>query len=159
MKKLVNSIEKIQLFMGMFLITIFLITILLQIIFRIFEISAMWTEDIIKNSFVWAVFMGASVMVRHKAHFSFTSLADKLIGEKKILHDIVLCLAMLIFSIAMIYYGYIVSNRFWNYRWLNIPTFKMGWTWLCLPISGITMSIYLISQIIENILEFKELKK
>ncbi|MGL6169124.1 MAG: TRAP transporter small permease [Fusobacteriaceae bacterium] len=156
MKRLVNSIEKLQMSAGIIFISTFLITIISQIIFRYLEISAMWTEDIIKNSFIWAVFMGASVMVNHKAHFSFTSLADKLTGDKKIMHDIFVSAVMLIFTTATIYYGYIVTDKFWNYQWTNIPNFKMGWTWLCLPISGVTMTFYLISQIVENI---KILKK
>ena len=151
MKKLVNIIEKIQMSAGVLFITTFLTTILMQIVLRILQISAMGTEDIIKNSFIWAVFMGASVMVNHKAHFSFTSLADKLTGNKKVLHEILVCAIMLVFSLAIAYYGYLVTDRFWHYQWSNIPSFKMGWTWMCLPVSGVTMSIYLMYQIYENI--------
>lgn len=156
MKKIINYIEKVQMLAGVLFISIFLITILAQIAFRIFSISAMWSEDIIKNSFIWAVFMGSAVMVNHKAHFAFTSLADKLTKDKKIKHEILISAIMLFFSIAMTRYGYIVTNKFWNYTWTNIPEFKMGWAWLCLPVSGATMSLYLIGQIIENLIKLKK---
>lgn len=156
MKKWISFVEKLQMLTGIIFISTFLVTIISQIILRYLKISAMWTEDVIKNSFIWAVFMGASVMVNHKEHFSFTSLADKLTGDKKIIHNIFISAIMLIFTIATTYYGYIVTDKFWNYQWTNIPNFRMGWIWLCLPISGITMTLYLISQIVENI---KILKK
>ena len=156
MKKIVVQIKNIQMMAGVIFISIFLITILLQIILRVVEISAMWTEDVIKNSFVWAVFMGAAVMVAEKEHFSFTTFADKFKGKKKILLEISVCSIMSVFSLAMFYYGVIVTNKFWNYQWANIPTFKMGFAWLCLPICGATMTIYLFYQILENIMKIKK---
>ena len=55
------------------------------------------------------------------------------------------------FAVLMAYYGYKLTQKFWNYTWTNIPSFKRGPTWTCLPICGVTSTIYLIAQIIEEI--------
>ena len=64
---------------------------------------------------------------------------------------VIISLLMLFFAILMAYYGYKVTKQFWNYTWNNIPSFKRGPTWLCLPICGVTSAIYLVQQIIEEI--------
>ena len=59
--------------------------------------------------------------------------------------------SMYSFAVLMAYYGYKLTQKFWNYTWTNIPAFKRGPTWTCLPICGVTSAIYLIAQIIEEI--------
>ena len=103
-------------------------------------------------SFIWAVFMGAGAMVYEKRHFAFTSISDMLKdGPAKKILSIVISLIMLYFAILMAYYGYKVTKQFWNYTWVNIPKFKRGPTWLCLPLCGVTSAIYLVFQIIDDI--------
>lgn len=103
-------------------------------------------------SFIWAVFMGAGAMVYEKRHFAFTSISDMMKNEKiKSILAIVIAGLMLYFAILMAYYGYKVTRQFWNYTWVNIPAFKRGPTWLCLPICGVTSAIYLVNEIIEEI--------
>lgn len=96
--------------------------------------------------------MGAAAMVYEKQHFAFTSVSDKLTNEKlkKILR-IVIALIMLAVSILMFYYGFRVTIQFWNYRWVSIPDFKRGPTWLCIPVCGATSALYLIGQIVEDV--------
>lgn len=140
--------QKIQIGIGGIFLAIFLLTIVYQMITRFLGISATWTEDVTQYSFIWAVFMGASAMVYEKAHFAFTSISDLIKNEriKGILSVIISCV-MLVFAVAMVYYGVIITQRFWNYTWVNIPAFKRGPTWLCLPVAGVTSSIYILNQI------------
>lgn len=96
--------------------------------------------------------MGAAAMVYEKQHFAFTSVSDKLTNEKlKKILGIVIALIMLVVSILMFYYGFRVTIQFWNYRWVSIPDFKRGPTWLCIPVCGATSALYLIGQIVEDV--------
>lgn len=151
MKKAIDMLQKIQIAIGGFFLFIFLITVVCQMLTRYAGIAATWTEDVSMYSFIWAVFMGAGAMVYEKRHFAFTSLSDMMKNQKiKKILSIVISLVMLYFSILMIYYGYKVTKQFWNYTWINIPAFKRGPTWSCVPICGATSAIYLIQQIIED---------
>lgn len=155
-RKIRNSIEQLQIKIGAIFIALFLATILLQIYARVTNIPVTWSEDVAKYSFVWAVFMGSAWAVGRDEHFAFTALGDKLKGDKKIILSIVIHLVSLIFTIAMTKYGFDVTLKFWNYTWANIPTFKMGFVWMSLPITGITMSFYLVMHVIEGILLLKK---
>ena len=152
MKKSIDILQKIQIAIGGFFLAVFLITITFQMFTRFASISATWTEDITMYSFIWAVFMGASAMVHEKAHFSFTSLSDNIKNPKvKKILAIIIAFIMLFFSVLMAYYGVIIAKQFWNYTWVNLPQFKRGPTWLCIPIAGVTSAIYLLNQIVEDV--------
>ena len=141
MKKAIEWMQKIQIAVGGFFLCIFLLTVVFQMLSRYIGIAATWTEDVSMYSFIWAVFMGAGAMVY-----------DMPKNEKiKSVLAIIISLVMLVFAVLMAYYGYKLTQKFWNYTWTNIPSFKRGPTWTCLPICGVTSTIYLIAQIIEEI--------
>lgn len=152
MKKAIAMLQKIQIAVGGFFLFVFLVTVVFQMLSRYLGIASTWTEDVSMYSFIWAVFMGAGAMVYEKRHFAFTSISDMMKNEKiKSILAIIIAGLMLFFAILMAYYGYKVTRQFWNYTWVNIPAFKRGPTWLCLPICGVTSAIYLVNEIIEEI--------
>lgn len=152
MKKAIAMLQKVQIATGALFLLVFLITVIYQMLSRYLGIAATWTEDVSMYSFIWAVFMGAGAMVYEKRHFAFTSLSDMLKNEKiKSALSIIIALIMLFFAVLMVYYGYKVTKQFWNYTWVNIPSFKRGPTWLCVPLCGVTSSIYLLNHIVEDI--------
>ncbi|MGN0157742.1 MAG: TRAP transporter small permease [Brotaphodocola sp.] len=152
MKKAIDMIQKIQVAIGGFFLLIFLLTVVFQMLSRYVGIAATWTEDVSMYSFIWAVFMGAGAMVYENRHFAFTSISDMLKNKTiKSILAIIIYLIMLIFAVLMVFYGYKVTKQFWNYTWTNIPSFKRGPTWLCLPLCGVTSTIYLVELIIEEI--------
>ena len=101
--------------------------------------------------------MGAAAMVYEKQHFAFTSISDKLKDENvKTILSIIIAIIMLVVSVLMFYYGCRLTKQFWNYRWVNIPDFKRGPTWLCIPVCGATSTLYLIGQIMESVNSLKK---
>lgn len=152
MKKAIAMLQKIQIAVGGFFLCVFLVTVVYQMLSRYLGIAATWTEDVSMYSFIWAVFMGAGAMVYEKRHFAFTSISDMMKNEKvKSVLAIIIAVLMLFFAVLMAYYGYKVTKQFWNYTWVNIPAFKRGPTWLCLPICGVTSAIYLVNEIVEEV--------
>lgn len=152
MRKAIDMLQKIQIAVGAFFLSIFLLTVVFQMLSRYAGIAATWTEDVSMYSFIWAVFMGAGAMVYEERHFAFTSISDMMKNEKlKNVLAIIIAIVMLVFAILMLNYGIKVTKQFWNYTWVNIPKFKRGPTWLCLPLCGATSAIYLINIIVLNI--------
>lgn len=153
MRKAIDWLAKIQIAVGAIFLFIFMMTVVIQMGCRYTGVAATWTEDVSMYSFIWAVFMGAGAMVHEKRHFAFTSVSDMLKeGTAKRILSIVICIIMLIFAFLMLKYGITVTKQFWNYTWNNIPSFKRGPTWMCLPICGATSCIYLIEEIIDSLL-------
>lgn len=152
MKKAISKLQQIQIAVGGFFLMIFLLTVVFQMLFRYAGIAATWTEDVSMYSFIWAVFMGGGAMVLEKKHFAFTSISDMMKNERmKSVLSIIISAIMLIFAELMVYYGIKLTKQFWNYTWVNIPSFKRGPTWLCLPICGATSCIYLVELIMEDV--------
>lgn len=157
MKKFMEIMAKCQIVVAGIFLGIFLVTVVVQITTRYLGIVATWTEDVSMYSFIWAVFMGAATQVYEGKHFAFTSISDALKNEKaKAILQILISALMLFFAILMIKYGIQLAKQFWNYTWVNIPSFKRGPTWLCLPICGITSAIYLVYHIVNGIVALRK---
>lgn len=151
MKKAVDYLQKLQLTIGVLFLSIFFVIVVLQVCARYLGFATTWTEEVAMYSFIWAVFMGASAMVYEKRHFAFTSLNENLKSEKlKNILSIIISIIMLIFSLLIIKYGIEITRQFWNYKWISLPKLTRGITWICLPICGLTSTIYLIELIIED---------
>jgi len=151
MKRFVQVLEKLQITIGIFFLAVFFLVILLQIITRHLGISILWTEEVANYSFIWAIFMGAAVMVNRREHFNFDFLIRKLTGKKKVSLNVVNDLVLIAFNVCIFFLGLIVVNEFWNYTWATLPDMKMGYIWIAIPIMSGTMIIYSVSHLINHI--------
>ncbi|MFS0674070.1 TRAP transporter small permease [Ornithinibacillus sp. 179-J 7C1 HS] len=155
MNRFIKILERIQIAIGLLFLSLFFIVILYQIATRHLGISATWTVEMATNSFIWATFMGAAIMVNRREHFNFDILLKKLTGKKKITLTIFNDLILILFNIALFIYGIKVCQQFWNYNWTSIPELKMGYVWIAIPIMGGTMVIYSVSHIINHLKAWK----
>ncbi|MDC7250912.1 MAG: TRAP transporter small permease subunit [Sphaerochaetaceae bacterium] len=152
MDNFVKKINNIHIFVSAVFLAIFLVAVITQVITRLLGIAMLWTQDVAMYSFIWSVFMGGTAMVYPEKHFAFTSLIDKTESEKvKTIIHLAIMLLMLFFLAIMLYYGIIITQRFWNYKWVNLPQMKRGWTWLCMPVSAALGCIYLIDKTIKDV--------
>lgn len=152
MRKTIDILQKIEVFLCSIALSIFLVATIAQMLTRYMGITALWTEDVSMYSFIISVFLGAAAMVRDGRHFAFTALEDKITDpRKKAVLNIVILLVMLTFCVFMLYYGTLLTKKFWNYKWVSIPSLKRGPTWLCVPFSAFTMVIYILEKLYDNI--------
>ncbi len=151
MDKIAKRVQHIEVFLGTLFITIFFITIVIQVFSRYLGITVTWTGEVATYSFTWAVFLGAGAMTYENKHFAFTSFKDKLSGRKQEVVNIIISLIVMSFTISIFYFGIVITKKFWNYQWIDLPMMKMGYTWLCLPILGATTTFYTINHLIMSI--------
>ena len=81
LKVIAKNIQRIQLVLGVACISIFFITIIIQVVCRYTGITVIWTGEVSTYTFIWSVFMGAGVMTYENKHFAFTSFSDKPLRE------------------------------------------------------------------------------
>lgn len=136
---------------GVISLSIFFIVIIIQIATRYMGIPVIWTEEVANYSFIWAVFMGASVMVNRREHFSFDFLLKKLRGKSKTSLSIFNDGVLILFNVAIFYYGIEAVQNFWNYNWVSLPMLKMRYVWISVPIMGLTMAIYASAHLVQTI--------
>ena len=148
---MIKSLEKIQMTFGIVFLSIFFLAIIVQMVTRYLGISVIWTEEVANYSFIWAIFMGASVMVNRREHFNFDFLSMKLKGKKRASLQIVIDSIVLVFAVFLTIYGYEAVSTFWSYNWVSLPAMKMGYIWIAIPNMGATMAIYSAGHIINHI--------
>ncbi|ASN04441.1 TRAP transporter small permease [Virgibacillus necropolis] len=151
MKRFVQALEKLQITVGVIFLCIFFLVIVLQIVTRYMGISVIWTEEVANYSFIWAIFMGAAVMVNRREHFNFDFFLRKLQGKKKASLNIFNDLVLIVFNTIIFLLGIQVVSEFWNYTWASIPEMKMGYIWIAIPIMAGTMIIYSVSHLMNHI--------
>lgn len=155
MNQFVRILEKIQMTVGVISLSIFFVVIVVQIVTRHLGISVIWTEEVANYSFIWAMFMGAAVMVNKREHFSFDFLQRKFKAKKLLYLNIFNDLVLILFNIAIFYYGIQVVQRFWNYNWAALQQMKMGYVWISIPIMAGTMIIYSLSHLKQHVHSLK----
>ena len=42
-------------------------------------------------------------------------------------------------------------QKFWNYKWVSLPAMKRGYTWLCMPISAVSMMVFSAESIVRQV--------
>ena len=141
MSKMLGYLQKVQIAAGGVFLSIFLMSVVIQMGCRYAGIAA-----------IWAAFMGAGAMVYEKRHFAFTSVSDMMKNDRvKRVISLGIAAVMLTFAVLMFWYGCKITKQFWNYRWVSIPDFKRGPTWLCITVCGATSALYLAGQIVDDV--------
>lgn len=155
MNKLIKAIEKVQIASGIIFLVIFFLATMIQIITRYLGMSVLWTEELANYTFIWAIFMGAALMVNHKEHFTFDMLQMKLSRKNSLYLNIFIDGLLVVFNLFITVYGFQLLQHFWNYTWETVPTFKMGFVWLAVPVMSITMILYSLNHIVNSISRIK----
>ena len=151
MRKAIDLLQKFEVILGSIMLGIFLFAVTAQMFTRYAGVTALWTEDVSMYSFICSVFLGAAAMIRDDRHFAFTAIGDKITDpKKKAILNIVIYIIIAAFCVAMLYYGTLLTKKFWNYKWVSIPSFKRGPTWLCVPFSAFTMLVFLAEKLYDS---------
>ena len=150
--KVIDIWAKALAVIGSITLTIFFGAVIAQMFCRYLGIMALWTEEVSTYAFIFTVFMGAAALVRENKHFAFTAIADGIKNPliKKLI-SILISVIVLVFAYYMFVYGKQLMQKFWNYKWVSLPSMKRGYTWMCMPISAVSMMAFSVESIINQI--------
>ena len=137
---------------GSITLTIFFGAVIAQMFCRYLGIMALWTEEVSTYAFIFTVFMGAAALVRENRHFAFTAVADGIKSPlvKKLI-SILISVIVLVFAYYMFVYGRQLMQKFWNYKWVSLPSMKRGYTWMCVPVSAVSMMVFSAESIVKQV--------
>lgn len=150
MRKLAFYLEKIQRTIGAFMLIALLITVSLQVISRfIIKAPIQWTEEGGRFIFFWVALMGASVSVQTRKHFMISVYDPGKIKIRwlRLLMEILPEIIVLAFCLLLTYYGWLYFESGKTRMGIEVPM-RMSWVYAALPVTGFTMMIYTISNII-----------
>ena len=89
-------------------------------------------------------------MVRSNEHFKFTALTEKLKGKSLFADELAGHIFVLIFNLVVGIYGIKLVQQFAAWKMTSMPVSK-GWSWLCVPIFGLTAAVFSVENIIDCI--------
>jgi len=138
----------LEILAGMLLLFMFLTTFF-QVVARTFLVSAAWSEEMARITYVWMVFLGAAVLVKDDGLIRVTVLVDR-IGKRpaRILR--------ILTDIAIIPFLAVITWGAWTNTVLNWKTFaptvdwmRMGYLYLVIFLAGLAMLWYQLANIAE----------
>ena len=145
-----DLIEKVCEGIGTLSVAAFVVMISLQVVCRNFlKIPMVWANDISVVCFVWAVFLGSAIAVRHRAHYVLAFLPDRF-EKSNCLLDIISNIAGIIFFYVMIRYGtvYTIMGMKRLSKAINIP---QAYFFMCIPLSGCFMMWYTLIHMVNDV--------
>ena len=110
-----------------------------------------WSEELLTYSFSWASFIGASMAIYTKSHFS-VDLVMKLLSEQTIrIIRILTWTLILVFSLFIVIMGIrlTIAN---SIQMMNILPISMLWAYLAMPVCGVFIFLHSVEKLAETIL-------
>lgn len=160
MKKAADFLERIQCIFSMILFITFLICIVIQILTRYVPfIKITWTEEISVYTFIWAILMGASVMLHRNEHFAFEFFRSRVTGVNRLVVETVIYGIIFAFSLYVAYCGLQLTKQFWNWTLTSLTWISQRYVWSALIVAGLTMAFYAASNLIEVYQEYGKEKR
>lgn len=133
------------------LIAILVIFLTASVVGRyVFDIGLAWSDEASRLLFIWIVFLGFAVGVRHRAHIGVDWAIDRLPKTQRWIVDIIQDIAILIFSLLFTWQGWI-TVRFSFLQRLPGLDVSIAWLYFAVLVAGVLMSIYAIFNLWETL--------
>lgn len=144
MRKFANSVTKVfrtvLISIMAFLTGINVISIVLQVIFRIFKVRMAWTNELAGISLAWITFLGATLATVDQTHIGFDTIFNKLKPRQAVALRIV-CNVFVFFACVVIFvYGLNTVKHGQSVNLVSLPG-TLAMTVSIVPASAAVMAI------------------
>ena len=112
-----------------------------------------WSEEVVLTLMVYMTVLSASLAIRRAAHIPMTAfdryLPDKVIKVLDLLADI----AVMVLGVYLVVYGIRFCNSPLSIRgkYASIPTLSKFWQYLPVPVAGVSMVIFELESLVNNV--------
>ena len=126
-----------------------LVALVLQVVSRyVLGLPLAWTEELARYCFVWAVFIGASQVMRHREHIAITLLTDRLPNLARKVIALTMNLLMIAFLAVCAWQGSVVVAKVAPLSSIALDV-SMAAVYLPLPFAAAVMIIRLLAESLE----------
>ena len=151
MKKILDSLSKISLYISMSSIVVMTAIITYQVVARyFFNASPAWSERLSLVLLGYLVFFGAAVGVHERFHIRIDALRDAVSPKIAKVFDIGANLAVICAGIVMVIAGLQLTTTLWPF---DIPSLGLprGLALLPIPIAGALITLFASAQLITDV--------
>jgi TRAP-type C4-dicarboxylate transport system permease small subunit len=110
------------------------------------DIGLVWSDEAARLLFVWIVFVGFAVGVRHRAHIGVEWLVDALPSGLKRALGVLQDILILLFSIFFTWQS-IVTVRFSFLQTLPGLQISIAWLYIAVLVAGVLMTLYAVANL------------
>lgn len=139
MKKIYKQLCRVEEVLAIGCLVAMTVIVFVAAILRAFGHPQNWSLDIALFLIAWGVFLGADVAYREDKLVKVDILTAHLPKKVNEVLEIIMELIILVFLVALIYYGIRMSIKTWNRTFQGIPGFSYTWVTLSVPVSGVLM--------------------
>jgi TRAP-type C4-dicarboxylate transport system permease small subunit len=144
------------------LVTLVMGVLVLDVSWQVFTRYCMpkpsiWTDELATFLMMWVGLLGASVALKHKAHLGIDYFVLKLSPKRRAMTAVFAYACVALFSLlAMLIGGSILVTVVLRYGQTSAALgVKMGYVYLCVPISGFFLTLYSVEFLIERLVALK----
>ena len=133
-------------------VTIAVVTIM-QVFSRfVLKLPIPWATDVVRISFIFCIFFGATIAVREKSHLSVDFLTSILSNKAQVFLEYFSDIFILFFLVFMVRYGFVLAMKSMNQSMPYLTWIKMAYVYMSIPISGTLMIFYTLLNVRRKIL-------
>lgn len=144
MKRVIEYLVGLTLFL-MFFLTFF------QVLARtVLHISAVWSEELARLTYVCMVFLGAGVLIKDDGFIRVTVLVDRIGRRAAAILRFITDLALIPFLVVITWGAWTNTRLNWNTVAPTVDWLRIGYVYLVVFISGLLMLWYLLLNLVQQ---------
>lgn len=125
------------------LLSFMFLTTFFQVLARtVLQISAVWSEELARFSFVLMVFLGTAVLIKEDGLIRVTSLSDRIGQRVASLLRIIMDAAITILLVVITYGAWMNTRLNWNSFAPTMDWLRIGYIYFIIAIAGLLMLWY-----------------
>lgn len=109
----------------------------------VFDIGLSWSDEASRLLFIWVVFLGFAVGVRHRAHIGVDFVVDRLPQTQRWVVEVIQDAAILFFSVLFTWQAWITVRYSFIQRLPGLDI-SIAWLYFAVLVAGVLMTIYAI---------------
>ncbi|HWU39002.1 MAG TPA: TRAP transporter small permease [Candidatus Acidoferrum sp.] len=135
---------------GLILFLMFFLTFFQVLARTVFHISAVWSEELARLTYVCMVFLGAGILIKDDGFIRVTVLVDRIGRRPAAILRFITDVALIPF-LAVLTWGAWTNTRLnWNTFAPTVDWLRIGYVYLVVFISGLLMLWYLLLSLIQQ---------
>lgn len=116
----------------------------------VLNIGLSWSDEAARLLFIWLVFIGFAVGVRHRGHIGIDWLVERLSARSRKIVIIIQDLAILFYSLVFLQQA-VTTFKFALLQQLPALRISIAWMYAATLVASVLMTLYAIANLWENI--------
>jgi len=140
----------IEILVGVILFLMFFLTFFQVLARTVLQISAVWSEELARLTYVCMVFLGAAVLIKDDGLIRVTVLVDRIGKRSGAILRFLTDLAVVPFVVIITWGAWTNTRLNWNTFAPTVDWLRIGYVYLMIFVSGLIMLWYILMNLVRQ---------